>query len=100
MTACLKEQVVQQSPIGVVFFSKTATLVSLVCDNSIFNPSDGFSSAWPFIIQAMGRDLRKQNNYVCMYETGLDRGVNEQAGLTVWSAKFAALVVYYLERPR
>ena len=41
----------------VVFFSKNATLVSLVCDNGIFNPSDGFSSAWPFMIQSMGRDL-------------------------------------------
>ena len=100
MTACLKEQVVQQSPIRVVFFSKTATLVSLVCDNGILNPSDGFSSAWPLIIQSMGRNLRKQNNYVCMYETGLGLGVNEQAGLTVWSAKLADLVVYYLEHPR
>ena len=26
----------------VVFFSKNATLVSLVCDKGIFNPSDGF----------------------------------------------------------
>ena len=62
----------------VVFFSKNVTLVSLVCDDSIFKPSDGFSSAWPF----MGRDLRKQNNYVCMYEAGLGRGVNEQATFT------------------
>ena len=81
----------------VVFFSKNATLVSLVCDNGIFNPSDGSFSAWPFIIQSMGHDLRKQNNYVCMSEAGLGRGVNEQA---VWSAKFAALVVSDLESPR
>ena len=64
-----------------VFFSKNATLVSLACDNSIFNPSDGFSSAWPFMIQSMGRGLRKQNDYVCMYEAGLGRGVNEHASL-------------------
>ena len=67
----------------VVFFSKNATLVSLVCDKGIFNPSEGFISAWPFMIQSMGRDLRKQNNYVCMYETGLGRGVNEQASSCV-----------------
>ena len=66
----------------VVFFSKNATLVSLVCDNGIFKPSDGFSSAWPFMIQSMGCDLRKQNNYVCMYEAGLGCGVNEQATFT------------------
>ena len=59
----------------VVFFSKSATLVRLVfCDNGIFNPSDGFSSAWPIMIQSMGRHLRKQNNYVCMYEAGLAMG--------------------------
>ena len=58
----------------VVFFSKNVTLVSLVCDDSIFKPSDGFSSAWPFMIQSMGLDLRKQNNYVCMYEAGLGLG--------------------------
>ena len=57
-------------------------MVSLVCDDGIFKPSDGFSSAWPFMIQSMGRDLRKQNNYVCMYEAGLGRGVNEQATFT------------------
>ena len=66
----------------VVFFSKNATLVSLVCDDGIFKPSDGFSSGWPFMIQSMGRDLRKQNNYCCMYEAGLGRGVNEQATFT------------------
>ena len=49
------------------------------------------------MIQSMGRDLRKQNNYVCMSEAGLGRGVNEEA---VWSAKFAALVVSDLESPR
>ena len=80
----------------VVFFSKNATLVSLVCDNDIFNPSDGFFSAWPFM---MGRDLRKQNNYVCMYEAGLGRGVNDRL-VPVWSVKFAALVISDLERPR
>ena len=67
----------------VVFFSKNATLVSLVCDNGFFNPSDGFFSAWPFMIQSMGCDLRKQNNYVCMNEAGLCRGVNEQASSCV-----------------
>ena len=56
------------------FFSKNVTLVSLVCDNGIFNPSDGFYSAWPLIMQSMGRDIRKQNNYVCMYEAGLAVG--------------------------
>ena len=74
MTACLKEQVVQQSPIGSFSSVKNATLVSLVCDNGIFNPSGGFFSAWPFMIKSMGRDLRKQNNYVCMYEAGLAVG--------------------------
>ena len=79
MTAYLKEQVVQQSPIGSFSSVKNATLVSLVCDNGIFNPSDGFSSAWPL----MGRDLLKQNNYVCMYEAGLGCGVIEQASIRI-----------------
>ena len=49
MTAYLKEQVVQQSPIGSFSSVKNPTLVSLVCDNGIFNPSDRFSSAWPLM---------------------------------------------------
>ena len=72
----------------VVFFSKSATLVRLgFCDNGIFNPSDGFSSAWPFMIQSMGRHLRKQKNYVCMYEAGLGRGAHEQASLRLCKAQ-------------
>ena len=76
----------------VVFFSKSATLVRLVfCDNGIFNPSDGFSSAWPFMIQSMGCHLREQNTYVCMYEAGLGRGVHEQASLRLCRAQNSPL---------
>ena len=42
MTASLKEQVVQQLPIGSLSSVKNATVVSLVCDNGIFNPPMDF----------------------------------------------------------
>ena len=43
------------------------------------------------MMQLMGRDLRKQNDYVCMYEAGLGRWVNEQASLRLCGAQNSPL---------